>query len=79
MRVYYHLYPEDFTVTGYELQFNSTSLVGETNCIQFQTVMDMIVEEDEVVFLRVVPRNTFEVFHEENDLFSLTIFDDDGT
>ena len=61
------------------LYFNSTSVVGDMSCVQFQTVMDTIVEEDEVVTFRAVPRNILEVFYEENDLISLTVFDNDGT
>lgn len=59
------------------VHFNSSSSIGETRCVQFLPVSDMIVEGNEVFTFRAVARNSLDTFT-DNGTFSLTIYDDDG-
>ncbi len=67
---------EDFTLAGYAVYFNASSMEGDTRCFQFQPVNDTIVEGDEVMSFQVQARNPLDVF--QDDEFSLTVFDNDG-
>ncbi len=47
-----------------------------TECVQFETVKDRIVENDELMVFRAQSMNSLDRFL--NNTFALTIFDDDG-
>ena len=68
----------DFNLSTTVVYFNSSSVVGEKNCFLFETVNDMIVEDDEVMPFEASLRNKLDAFVNGTNEFSLTIYDDDG-
>ena len=52
--------------------------MGDRRCIQAWPVQDEIVEGDEIMTFRATALNVLDMFVNEEDSISFTLFDDDG-
>ena len=68
--------PGDFTLSGNIVNFPPFSLIGERQCLQFETVKDIIVEDDERMTFQASTQNPLDVFI--SSTLSVLILDDDG-
>lgn len=68
----------DFMLSSSVVYFNASSSVGETRCVQFLPINDLIVEADEVFTFQAVARNSLDVFTNNESTFSVIIYDEDG-
>ena len=70
-------FSDDFILYDGPLEFNS-STSDEELCFVFRPKDDMIVEDNEVFNFETTTANSLDSFANNNSLFSVTIYDDDG-
>ena len=69
----------DFVLSSSVLYFNASATVGQISCVQFMlSPNDTSVEGDETFTFQAVPRNPLDAFVNDEDTFSITVFDNDG-
>ena len=75
---YLSRFTDDFDISGTEVYFNSSSVAGDMQCIQFEAVDDDLVEANEVMTFLAAVANSLDAFAEDADRVSLVLYDDDG-
>ena len=60
------------------IEFESSSSVNDTQCVQFEPVNDMIVERNEIFTFLAQAQNPLDVFVEGSNSLTITVYDDDG-